>query len=659
MANKMKHGVITPKHRRSPRPARVVNASSKKKVEGTRIKISRLRRSVSPRICLKRRLGGIGDVLMTTPITKAIKMVIPQCHITYATDMKYSQGALADIIRHNPYVDTLIPFHDARDPEYDYVVDITSTGLDQEKPGTIPPNRIDMFANAVGIDVSADPIPIYIIEKEERKWADRFIKKHVKGQKTLIAIQARSNDARRTWPLNHIGTLIDLLAEDDDLHVFLFDWGNTVERWERHKKSNVTIIADHKLTEVAAIMDCCEVTVCPDSGMLHLAGALQKKIIAIFGPVPPESRCNYYSNCTVLLKKLPCQFCWYSPRCTKSQGNKFACLTGVTPEDVKVAIRRKITSNYITAAHITYGKDLTDKNQDPVILVRRITDGIGDMLMVTPTLEAIKEKHPDKRIEVACQSKLWPVLQNNPSVHRLIDADAHINPKRYYAIIDLSSPCARYESARVAAGKDVQKSRVEIYAEAAGVREIVHELKPKYIVHDDHRQWAKDFIAKTVSSNKPKIAVGLRSAEMYRNWPEKYFHQLSELLGPHFELILIDHSREHVFKNVIDACGFPLQKSIAILEQCDGLITVDTSLLHFGAALNIPTIALFGPIDYRPRCKGYDNVTVIKSDMDCIPCWRNSRIPCKQLNTIRGHSKCMLAIRAKQVAEVVKKKFRR
>ncbi len=53
-----------------------------------------------------------------------------------------------------------------------------------------------------------------------------------------------------------------------------------------------------------------DVVVCPDSALLHLAGALNKKIVTIFGPIPPQSRINYYANATVLIKRLPCQYCW-------------------------------------------------------------------------------------------------------------------------------------------------------------------------------------------------------------------------------------------------------------------------------------------------------------------------------------------------------------
>ena len=112
-----------------------------------------------------------------------------------------------------------------------------------------------------------------------------------------------------------------------------------------------------------------------------------------------------------------------------------------------------------------------------------------------------------------------------------------------------------------------------------------------------------------------------------------------------------------MYEGIVDACGFPLRKAVAILSQCDGLITVDTSLLHFAAALNVPTIAIFGPIDYKPRCKGYDGVTVIKSEMDCIPCWRNRATPCRQTGHIKGYSKCLSSIPAKEIASLTVNKF--
>jgi len=392
MLNLARNGVLTPNRRAVPIPARAMNAKSRKKDMTNRIRLDKLLRSANPKICIKRRLGGIGDVLMTTPITRAIKELIPRCHLVYATDLKYSNGALGDIIKHNPYVDELITAEHVPEDQYDYVVDITTTGLDKERAGTVPPNRIDLFATAVGVDISSDPLPVYEVTADEREWAAKYIREMIPEYAVdttkLIAIQARSNDARRTWPLDYTEALVHLLAEKD-IHVFLMDWGHTVPTW-KDGNANVHLFMDHPLPEVAALIEKCDVIVCPDSAVLHLAGALQKKIVTIFGPIPPASRINYYVNATAVVKNLPCQYCWYSPKCTRSSdSNKLDCLTTIMPPDVKEAIMGKLAEPYKVSADIVYGRTLTDKNQDSIIMLRRTTPGIGDLLMATPTIEAL------------------------------------------------------------------------------------------------------------------------------------------------------------------------------------------------------------------------------------------------------------------------------
>ena len=663
MLNLGRHGVMTPNRRPVPAPARAMNAKSRKKEATSRIRLDKLLRSANPQICIKRRLGGIGDVLMTTPITKAIKELIPRCRLVYATDLKYSNGALGDIIRHNPYVDELVAADHVPEEKYDYVVDITTTGLDKERSGTVPPNRIDMFASAVGVDVAGDPLPVYEVTSSEHVWASNFIRETIPGytpdSTKIIVIQARSNDARRTWPLEHTEALVYLLSSEPDLHIFLMDWGHTVSRWKA-ESPNVHLFMDRPITEVAALVQQCDVVVCPDSAILHLAGALQKKIVTIFGPIPPASRINYYANATAITKNLPCQYCWYSPKCVKgSDNNKLDCLTKIMPQEVKEAVMGKLVEPYKVSTDIVYGQTLTDKNQDSIIMIRRTTAGIGDLLMATPAIEAMARMYPEMKIEVACKKELWPVLLNNPHVDKIMDCDEPYNPRRYYMIADISAPCARYESARVNSGKAVQKSRVEIYAEACGVRDLVTDLKPKYYMTKEESDWAADFLSKTsIKPGKPLLAVGMRSAEQYRDWPEEGLQELFTKLEPYTNIILLDHSRKHTYTNVIDAAGFDLRKAIAILSKCNYLLSVDTSLIHFAAALGIPMTTIFGPIDYKPRCKGYSGVTVIKSDMQCIPCWRNSKIACRASGLIKGYSKCMEAVPAGKIAQVVIQKLK-
>lgn len=964
------HGIVKPS-RRGNVPARVLNVQSKKRNENRKIRLDKLIQSEKPIICIKRRLGGIGDVIMTTPLLKAIKKLLPNCHLIYATDLVYAGGALAEVILHNPYVDSVISNDKINDTEYDYFVDITSTGLHREKAGSIPPNRIDMFAEEVGIGIESDPVPTYIVQEAERDEAIKRIKKEFlqdqeRNNIQLIAIQARSNDARRTWPLEHVQKLTDLLAKDPNRRILLFDWGKSATRWK--KSDRMFPILNETLPKTAAIIEQCDLVICPDSSLLHLAGALNKKIVSIFGPIPPESRINYYANAEAITLGLPCQYClagessvltktgykklkdievgdvvktahglykpvtqlhknkrsdrelyeleylgsnnpiiatgehkvlitkkeettknidtclnsnpqwtelkdvkpgdfvclprnkklktttynhfndedrywllglylavgikafenkskqdnstqvwinskeitglfletfgknktaatksipeivktsetknirafldgyfsgdgyldtkekkvyttksrqiaygiqelytrlgilacvyhrtrdtnykkntdiyrvyvydrerkwtrwcadkdyiytpvkennksirkdefvyditikddptftvdniaindcWYSPRCVRSNSSKLDCLTRIPPEMVYDAAIKRLAADYVAEPNIKYGQNMTKTGgQDPIILVKRVTDGMGDLIMATTGIEALKRKFTNKKIHVAVKKKLHPILKNNPYIDKVLDLEDSINVRRYYMVIDISYPCARYEIARLRSKKAVEKNRVEIFAEATGTRELISDLKPKFYISEEEKKDGRAFLKQhNIDTNKKTIAIATHSAEIYRDWPKNHYEELIKLIKNKYNIVILHSERTEFYDNTIDACGLPLRKAAGILSQCDGLITVDTGLLHIAAAIDLPTIALFGPIDYRARCKGYKNTTVIVSDLNCIPCWRNATIKCKQTNLVKSYSQCMKNITPKQVSKVMDIKF--
>jgi ADP-heptose:LPS heptosyltransferase len=628
------HGVLRPVN---GRPGNIVNIRSKKVASNNTIRLDRLLQSECPKILIKRRLGGIGDVLMTTPILKKLKKLLPNCLLTYATDLTYSEGALAQIINHNPYVDFLVGNGQVDEKDYDYIVDVTTTGLSKEKAGSTPPNRIDMFAEEVGISVADDPVPDYTVMEHERKIAKEFIKNNTEKKRKKIAIQARSNDSRRTWPLEYVQELANKLSET--YSVLLFDWGHSVGRWIG--KENLLVIKDISLEETAAIVEQVDLVVCPDSSMLHLAGALNKRIVTIFGPIPAESRINHYVNAVAVQLKLHCSRCWYSPSCNKHGGTKLECLTGIKPDMVIPYIELKLRDPEMSF-EVKKGMDrMTGSQANDTILVRRNVGGLGDILMLSPALEALKIKYPQKFIHLAIPSKYIPIMENLPFISRIVDSSIP-DPGKYFITADLSNPCAKYESQRLMMKRPVEKSRVEIFAEALGVRNLITRHTPIYNVSEEEKKWAETFLSsQKLDKNKKLVAVNLSSAEKYRDYPKDKQDKLIEELLEKYNVIELGMDRTGENKRTIDACGFPIRKWAAILSLCDGFITVDTGPLHVAAALDIPTVAIFGPIDYKMRCKGYNNVTVLVSDLDCIPCWRNAKIPCKKTGSITEYSKCM------------------
>jgi len=86
-------------------------------------------------------------------------------------------------------------------------------------------------------------------------------------------------------------------------------------------------------------MDC---FVAVDSGLLHIAGALEKKLIPLFGPFNPDYRCRYFKNCHVLCGNTCENFCFsHADYCNKLKQKEInpPCLKNIKPEQVERKIR--------------------------------------------------------------------------------------------------------------------------------------------------------------------------------------------------------------------------------------------------------------------------------------------------------------------------------
>jgi ADP-heptose:LPS heptosyltransferase len=292
------------------------------------------------RICIARSLGGLGDIIMATPIARGVKRKYPNSHVTFAIPIDYAGGDLADLLLYNPFIDEIIDYKLVSRDDYDAFSDYTRAGLPQEKPYTIPKNRIDLFAEACGIPLYGMTTPIYVVTEEERAWGIQFVKKQVKNpQQKKIAIHLRSNDPKRTWPSENLREFIALAAERG-YHCFLFGWGDRPDQWRL--KEN-TLVFDYKLRQAASILAQCDVLVCPDSCLLHLGGALNIRTISLFGSMPPASRINYYPNATAIVDThLPCIGCVYAP-CQAS----YRCMKGISAQAVLEAVEGKLTMEII------------------------------------------------------------------------------------------------------------------------------------------------------------------------------------------------------------------------------------------------------------------------------------------------------------------------
>lgn len=292
-------------------------------------------------IAYGRTMGGLGDIIMMTPIARGAKKKYPNCHVTCFVDTESYNGDLANVLLYNPYIDEIVDYRTIRKDDYHIFSDITKAGLQFELPYTVFPNRIDLFARAAKIPLFGQPTPILVLSEAEEQFGRTFVDNNVGAAKPAgkIAVHIRSNDPKRTWPQANLLKFLNL-AHQNNYHCFLFGWHDNPNEWNL---PGVTQVFDYNIRHAAAILKECDVLVCPDSSMLHVGGALNMKMVTLFGSMPPACRINHYHNAIAIInQKIPCIGCVYS-----ACNNRFYCMQSIFPEVVLKAVRQKLRDEHV------------------------------------------------------------------------------------------------------------------------------------------------------------------------------------------------------------------------------------------------------------------------------------------------------------------------
>lgn len=288
-------------------------------------------------------------------------------------------------------------------------------------------------------------------------------------------------------------------------------------------------------------------------------------------------------------------------------------------------------------------------------LVTRAMGGIGDFLMMTPGLHALRMRHPGQEIRLAIPRRYFPVFEGNPDV-RVVDVDSGIgDPFAYARWFNLTDcPAARYETLTA---PRVRRNRIEVFAGALGVRpsELArHGRLPRYHVSGPEREFQREYWRHEGLGRGPVIGIQRRSAESYRDYAQ--FDDVIRLLRDHAQLLVFsDRPLDRVaLRGALPVDHLPLRRAFALAAACDVLVGPDSSLIHLAAALGIPSVAVCGPVDGVLRAGSYPDCSVLdaRDVLGCVPCWRNEIIPCRL--TGRRDSACMGAIPPERVVDAVR-----
>jgi heptosyltransferase-2 len=120
------------------------------------------------------------------------------------------------------------------------------------------------------------------VSESERKSANEFLSAHgVLPTHTVIGIHPGASVAEKRWPLHRFFEVASALSQRSGVRVLLFvePTGYGVPP----PQLNDVIVARVGLRDLIALISCCSLLVCNDSGPMHIAGGLGVRTVAIFG----------------------------------------------------------------------------------------------------------------------------------------------------------------------------------------------------------------------------------------------------------------------------------------------------------------------------------------------------------------------------------------
>lgn len=322
-----------------------------------------------------------GDVLRTTPLLPALKRKYPQSFISWLVD-----GESVDLLLHNPYIDGL-HLYDLENillvlvEQFDILISLDKEpgltslatkvkarqkfgfGLN-ELGNLIIFNNASEYAYRLGVDDDLKffqnqktyqeiihdiaEVPYardeYVLRfpEEAKAKAERFFKRHkisLKNPAVGLNTGAGTKFETKQWPPEYFLKLISHLTRKMKANVFLFGG-------PREKKMNFFLAhkspakvydtgADNSLLEFAGYISMMDLVVSSDTLGMHLAIALKKKVLALFGPTCPQE-IDLYGRGAKLFSGASCAPC-YKQTCSDGK-----CLKEITPERVFEEIKRII-----------------------------------------------------------------------------------------------------------------------------------------------------------------------------------------------------------------------------------------------------------------------------------------------------------------------------
>jgi len=325
----------------------------------------------------------LGDVILTTPLVKATRELYPQAFISILLvpqtaevfennpginqiilyDKKGKQKGIRSFFRLIRFLEkekfdlALLPHRSLRSALLAYLSGIPQrigfhtssssflyTSEVTYRSGLHEIDRVLSLLTPLGHNVH-NIKPELFPKDEDLIWADRFLNEcGIDKNKKIVGIAPSSVWATKRWPLERYACVAERLTNGSNVEVLLLG-SNTDERLllkisSLMNRKPIIPIGQSILLKSVALMSRCSVVLSNDSAPVHMATALEKPTVAIFGPTLPEfGFAPYGEGHTVIQRELYCRPCGIHGRKSCPEIH-FRCMRDISPDEVFQAVKK-------------------------------------------------------------------------------------------------------------------------------------------------------------------------------------------------------------------------------------------------------------------------------------------------------------------------------
>ncbi len=319
------------------------------------------------------RLSSLGDIVLTQPVTEVLREVYPDATIDYLTKESYT-----GVVKAFGCIDTIHTWKNKklllkklRMKKYDYLIDLHSklnTFIIKNFAGAgrnITYNKRHFYRwlltkqivrknNETIVNLSLKTLKKLGIEKQNifpRLYPDKELFKEmekllknegINNKKKLIGIFPGALHNTKMYPIEQVAQFIRTVPDKWNCQFVIMGSKKEeklgIELKEKTQTDIKNLCGKVNIPQLIVLIDKMNVVISNDSGPMHIAAALKKPQIAIFGSThtslgfAPQNK-----NAVILQANLKCQPCslYGTEKCPKGT---FECMREITPEEIKKSL---------------------------------------------------------------------------------------------------------------------------------------------------------------------------------------------------------------------------------------------------------------------------------------------------------------------------------